>query len=101
MLGSVHTVFTRVELLTKTGHDLALPAAMDDTKFGMASMSAGYVYDFQQLVDIVPGIGVVGTLDVVGAGLEPFYNTRTPWGGMAFMRLRPPETKHAAAMGNM
>jgi hypothetical protein len=57
----------------------------------MASFSLGYVYDLSSLGDIVPGIGFVATVNVIGADLEPFYGTRVPWGGMVFVRLRPPE----------
>lgn len=90
MLADTHTVFTRIEVLDKIGSDLALPAAMADEKFGMASFSAGYVYDFNDLGMIVPGVGAVGTLDVIGSSLQPTYGTRTPWGGIVFVRIRPP-----------
>jgi hypothetical protein len=92
MMGD-HTVFGRGELLTKTGHDLALPAELEDGTFGMGSISAGYVFDANQLGDVVPGVGFVATLDMIGSSLEPFYGTRTPWGGMVFVRLRAPEMK--------
>jgi hypothetical protein len=95
MARDTHTVFTRIEVLDKIGSDLALPAAMADQKFAMASFSAGYVYDFNELGVIVPGIGAVGTLDVIGSSLEPTYGTRTPWGGMVFVRLRPPAMEMA------
>jgi len=93
MLDDEHTVFTRVEMLNKTGMDLVLPPEMADKTYGMASFSAGYVYDFHQLGAIVPGLGFVGTVDVVGRSLEPIYDTRTPYGGMVFVRLRPPVMK--------
>jgi hypothetical protein len=88
-----HTVFSRVEVLDKSGADLALPDTMAEQTFGMASVSTGYVYDFHDLGPIVPGIGGVATLDVIGSSLEPAYGTRTPWGGMVFVRLRPPTMK--------
>jgi hypothetical protein len=91
MLRSEHTIFTRAELLTKSGHDLVLPAAVDNRTFGMASFSLGYVYDARWFGNVVPGIGFVATVDAIGADLEPFYGTRAPWGGMVFVRLRPPE----------
>lgn len=91
MLRSEHTLFTRAEVLSKSGHDLALPAALADQTFAMASFSLGYVYDVSSLGEVVPGIGFVATVDVIGADLEPFYGTRVPWGGMVFVRLRPPE----------
>ena len=99
MLRDTHSIFGRVELLSKTGQDLVLPDAMAETKYGMASFSAGYVYDFEQLGPLVPGIGAVGTIDVIGADLEPFYGTRTPVGGIVFVRIRPPVMK--MKMGHM
>jgi hypothetical protein len=89
-VAGAHTIFSRVELLQKTGEELALPAAMADRRFGMASFSVGYVYDVVTPT-IVPGIGIVGTIDAIGRDLEPVYGTRKPWGGMVFVRLRPPE----------
>jgi hypothetical protein len=98
MLRSEHTVFTRVELLSKSGHDLALPPAMEDQTFGIAAFSLGYVYDASWLGDLVPGVGFVATVDAIGSDLEPFYGTRVPWGGMVFVRLRPPEMNMHGAM---
>ncbi|MCW5808395.1 MAG: hypothetical protein KIT31_38955 [Deltaproteobacteria bacterium] len=91
VLAPEHTVFGRVELLEKTGHDLALPAALADRTFGMAGFSAGYVYDAVRLGDLVPGIGIVATVNAIGDDLAPFYGTRAPWGGMVFVRIRAPE----------
>ena len=93
MFADTHTVFVRAEALTKTGEELALPMEMNDRRFGIGSFSTGYVYDFHQLGAIVPGIGVVGTLDAVGSTLGDMYGTQTPWGGMIFVRLRPPMMK--------
>lgn len=98
MLRSEHTIFSRVELLSKSGRDLALPPVMDDRTFGIASFSLGYVYDATWLGDVVPGIGLVATLDAIGAGLEPYYGTRVPWGGMVFVHLRAPEMSGHGAM---
>jgi len=36
-----------------------------------------------------------------GMSLEPFYGTRAPWGGMVFVRLRPPEMSEHSAMSGM
>lgn len=101
MLHSEHTLFTRAELLSRSGHDLALPTALADQTFGLASFSVGYVYDAGWVGDVVPGIGVVATVDAIGAGLEPFYGTRVPWGGMVFVRLRAPDMPEMRAHGAM
>jgi hypothetical protein len=96
-----HTVFARAELVTKSGHDLALPAELDEDTFAVGSFSAGFVHVFPQLGAIVPGLGVVGMIDVIGSALEPIYDTRTPWGGIVFVRLRPPRMKPHAGMPGM
>jgi hypothetical protein len=96
-----HTIFGRVEVLSKSGSDLALPSAMADRTYGMASFSLGYVYDADWFGDVVPGVGFVATLDAIGADLAPFYGTRAPLGGMVFVRLRPPEMAGHGAMGTM
>jgi hypothetical protein len=95
MFDDTHKGFARAEALTKSGEDLALPEAMEDDVFGIGALSAGYVYDFHQLGVLVPGIGVVGTLDVIGSELGDIYDTRTPWGAMVFVRLRPPTVEMA------
>jgi hypothetical protein len=99
MFIETHTVFARAEALTKTGEELALPMEMADQKFGIGALSAGYIYDFQQFGSFVPGVGAVATVDVVGPTLGGIYDTRTPWGGMVFVRLRPPMMK--MKMGGM
>lgn len=93
MFGDTHTLFGRAEVLTKTGAELVLPAGMEDETFGIGSFSAGYVYDLHALGPVVTGLGVVGTVDVVGPTLGGIYDTRTPWGGMVFVRVRPPMMK--------
>jgi hypothetical protein len=100
MFADRHTAFTRVEALTKSGDDLVLPAPLDDDVFAIGSLSAGYVYDFSQLGCVVPGIGVVGVLDVIGARLADFYDTRVPVGGMVYLRVRPPAMKSDAHRGH-
>jgi hypothetical protein len=106
LLRDTHTVFARAEALTKSGHDLALPVEMEADTFGIGALSAGYVYDFHPPGPFVTGVGVVGTIDVVGETLGAVYDTRTPWGGMVFVRVRPPMmnhapmTNHAAPMTN-
>ncbi|HEY5944924.1 MAG TPA: hypothetical protein VIV40_05505, partial [Kofleriaceae bacterium] len=89
MLKDTQTVFARAEALTKRGHELALPAAMAGDTFGIGAFSAGYIYDFKPISSLATGVGVVGTVDFVGSALGAVYDTRTPFGGMVFVRLRP------------
>jgi hypothetical protein len=101
MFRDTHTVFARAELLNKRGEELALPMEMANETFGIGALSAGYLYDLHQIPSIVTGIGVVGTVDVVGDTLAGVYDTRTPWGGMVFVRLRPPMMKMGGSMPKM
>ena len=48
-----------------------------------------------------PASAFVATVDAIGPNLEPFYGTRVPWGGMVFVRLRPPEMSEHSAMSGM
>jgi hypothetical protein len=75
MRNDEHTVFARAELVTKSGHDLALAAELAEDTFTVGSFSVGYVHDFPQLGAIVPGFGVVGMIDVIGSALEPIHDT--------------------------
>jgi hypothetical protein len=90
MFKDTQTVFARGELLNKRGEELALPAEMSEQTFGIGALSAGYIYDLHQIPSVVTGVGFVGTMDVVGQTLGGVYDTRTPVGGMVFIRVRPP-----------
>ena len=72
---------------------------MNDRIFAVGALSAGYIYDFPQLGVIAPGVGISATLDVVGKDLGAIDDTRTPWGGMLFVRVRAPTMKMSHASG--
>lgn len=100
-----HTVFARIEGGTKTGADLVLPFDRAQARFAMAAFSLGYAFRFPPVVHIVPALGAVGDLNVVGAELGRVYETRTPAGGMVFLQLRPEDMSmhagHGASMPGM
>ncbi len=99
-LAGHHAIFARGELVTKSGRDLVLPAAQESGTFRVGSVVVGYVYDFAPIAGIVPGIGVRGSLNFVGDGLEPFYGSRTPVGAMVYVTVHAPEMMmgHSAGM---
>lgn len=84
-----HVVFGRAEFVRKTGHDLVLPEPLEHEVFDVGALVLGYVYNLGPFGPVRPGVGVRGALNVVPAGLEPFYGSRTPVGGMVFVRLSP------------
>jgi hypothetical protein len=59
------------------------------TKFPIAAFSLGYAFHLPAILHLVPALGVVGDLNIVGAELGRVYDTRTPMGGMVFVQLRP------------
>jgi hypothetical protein len=89
-----NSVFGRAELLQKTGHDLVLGAANEDTAFPVGALALGYVRDFGPFAGVTPGIGVRGALNFIPSELQAFYGTALPVGGMVFIRLRPAAMAH-------
>lgn len=84
-----HVVFGRTEYVRKAGHDLVLPEALEHSVFDVGNLVLGYVYNFGSFGPVRPGVGVRGALNVVPEALEPFYGSRTPVGGMVYVRLAP------------
>lgn len=91
-----HTPFARFEVLKKSGHDLVLTPGLDDDSFGIGSMALGYIYNFDPIGSIIPGLGFRFSVNLVEDGLEPFYGRRTPYGFMVFLRLWPTKTEGEA-----
>jgi hypothetical protein len=85
-----HTPFARIEYVRKTGHDLDLAESLENTQFGIASFMLGYVYDFDPIAFVVPGLGAAATFDVYDGGLEPYYGHTTGYGIQVFFRLTAP-----------
>ncbi len=82
-----NVIFGRAEYLQKTGHDLALPEPLEEETFGVTSLALGYLRNFGRLGPVLPGVGVRAAVNFLPEGLEPTYGSRTPVGGMLFLRL--------------
>ncbi|MFI5316952.1 MAG: hypothetical protein ACHQ6T_14725 [Myxococcota bacterium] len=85
-----HTPFARLEYVRKTGQDLALPQSLADSQFGIATATLGYVYDFDEIASVVPGVGGAASFDVYDGGLAPFYGHTTGYGFQIFFRFSAP-----------
>jgi hypothetical protein len=90
-----NAVFGRAEYVQKTGHDLVLPAPLEEETFGVASLALGYLRSFGPLGPVLPGVGVRVAVNLVPEGLEPIYESRTPVGGMIYLRLVSSPSEHA------
>ncbi|ATB28672.1 hypothetical protein [Melittangium boletus] len=84
-----HAVFGRVEYVRKTGHDLVLPEALEHQTFDVGALALGYVYQFAPWGPVKAGLGARGAVNLVPESLVPFFGSRTPVGGMVYVRLAP------------
>ena len=94
VLDMSNTIYGRVELVQKSAEDLVLTALPPETKFNVAAVTAGYIRELFRGSRATFGLGVQGTLNHVPSDLEPFYGSRTPVGGMVFLRVRPVHPSH-------
>ena len=94
VLDMSNTIYGRFELVQKTAEDLVLTSLPPETKFNVTVVSAGYIRELFRSSRATFGLGVQGTLNHVPTDLEPFYGSRTPVGGLVFLRVRPIHTPH-------
>ncbi|HEY9519657.1 MAG TPA: hypothetical protein VIQ98_10350 [Gemmatimonadales bacterium] len=90
-----HTLFGRAEWVRKTGEDLVLPDPALHQHFHLGSLSVGAVRELGSGLGLTLGLGLRGTLNVLPSSLVPYYGSRTPLGGMVFLRVRPVRDAHA------
>ena len=88
------TLFGRAELVQKSAAELVLPAFSADRLFNVGSVSGGYIRELFRGGGVTIGLGGSGTVNFVPSALEPAYGSRTPLGGMIFLRLRPYHSPH-------
>jgi hypothetical protein len=88
-----NTILTRAEFVQKSAEDLALdepPTSLDPERtFTVSSLSLGYIRELGRGWGTTIGIGAMGTINRVPAALESSYGSRTPLGGVVFLRIRP------------
>lgn len=83
-------VFGRLEVVQKTGRDLALGEPMlDDSIFRVAKAQFGYVRQIGPVADLLPGLGGSMSVGFLPRGLERFYGARRPVGWAVFAVVRP------------
>jgi hypothetical protein len=89
-----NTIYARAELAQKTAEDLVLGSFAPERRFDVTAFSAGYVRELFRTTGTTLGVGLQATLNVLPDELQPFYGSRTPVGGMVFVRLRPTHGRH-------
>jgi len=100
-----NTILGRLELVQKTAEELVLPTGSlgfpPDSTFTVAAIAVGYIRELVRMSKATFGVGLETTLNLVPAELEPFYGSRTPVGGMIFVRIRPLHGPHAMSSAMM
>jgi hypothetical protein len=93
VLDRANTLFGRVEAVTKSAEELVLdvpPVGFPvGRRFTVGAATLGYIREIAPFSGATFGLGVSGTLNVVPSALADAYGSRTPVGGMIFLRLRP------------
>ena len=101
ILNRDNTVFGRAEFVQKSAEDLVIGSLPPDARLNVSAVSAGYIRELLRSPATTLGVGLQGTVNIVPTSLEPFYGSRTPVGGMVFLRIRPihgPHTMSGNAM---
>ena len=93
------TVFTRIENIQKSGHELVLPeASLGGRKFDLGAYTAGYVRDLTHGTGIDTGLGFAVTADTHPSALNADYGAGMPLSFQVYLRFRPSRLKMMAAM---
>lgn len=88
------TLFTRIENIQKSGHELFLPEeSLHDRKFTLGAYTLGYVRDLTHGTGIDTGLGFAVTADTKPSALDADYGGGTPVSFQIYLRLRPSRMK--------
>ena len=93
VLDPSNTLLMRAEYVQKNAEELVLDAApynLDpDLGINVGTISAGYIRELVRFGGTTIGLGGMGTVNFVPSTIESIYGSRTPVGGVVFLRLRP------------
>ena len=93
VLDASNTVFGRAEYVQKSAEELVLDTPQygfaSEQSFDVGELTLGSIREVARLGKGTLGIGAMATLNVVPSLLSPAYGSRTPYGALVFLRLRP------------
>jgi hypothetical protein len=101
-----NTVFGRLEWVQKSAAELVIDVPpfgfAPNREFNISAATLGYIREIAGFGGATIGLGASGTLDMVPSALKTVYGSRTPVGGLVFLRLRPTLKRGGmAAMGGV
>jgi hypothetical protein len=104
VLDRSNTVLMRAEWVQKSAGDLVLdraPYSLDPAlRVDVGSVSAGYIRELGRMWGTTLGLGGMASVNLVPASVENVYGSRTPVGGVVFVRLRAQLKRGMPAMGH-
>jgi hypothetical protein len=93
ILDDANTLIGRAEWVQKSAEDLVLdtspPNFSSNRILPVGALSLGYVREIARLRGATVGLGAMGTMNVIPSSIEAQYGSRTPLGGLFFLRVRP------------
>jgi hypothetical protein len=101
VVNRANTIFGRAEFVQKSAEDLVIGSLSPDTRFNITAFSGGYIRELLRLSGVTIGVGGQGTINILPTGLETFYGSRTPVGGLVFLRIRPIHGPHTMSGKSM
>ena len=88
------TVFSRIENIQKSGHELSLPEEnLHGRKFTIGAYTAGYVRDLTHATGIDTGLGFAVTANTHPSALNADYGSGTPVSFQVYLRFRPSRSR--------
>lgn len=96
-----NTIYGRWERVEKSGHELVLDPADEDTIFPVSGYTVGYVHDLVHGRGVDVGLGGQFTVNDLPSGLERYYGSGLPYSFEIFFRIRPSLLKMEAMSGGM
>ena len=99
ILDAHNTLFGRAEYVQKSAEDVVLDTPLgvapggvvfnSGEVFDVGALTLGYIRDLGRWKWATLGVGAQGTINLVPGALKGAYGSRTPLGGLLFVRLRP------------
>ncbi len=84
-----NSIFGRMEVVEKSGHELALDEIDEHNLYNVGAYSLGYVREIYQDKNLNVGLGAQFTINANPASLDSYYGGTTHGGWQIFMRFRP------------
>ena len=88
------TVYTRLERVEKSGHELVLKGSDEEKIFPIYAASFGYVHDFTHGDGLDVGLGAQFTIDHRPDDLSRYYGDDVGYGFQVYLRIRPSIHQH-------